>query len=92
MEKYLALIKIFNDWNSMTQKQTMCRADLDLTSPKEWLNFLVQHDLIEEKTLETRLFTPSKTRATTVQLFRLRDEDSIFGRTKIKQNRLISPA
>ena len=51
MEKYIAIIKVLNNWDSITQKQIMRKAELNLVSPKEYLNFLVKLDLIREETL-----------------------------------------
>jgi predicted transcriptional regulator len=49
MEKYLAVIKVLANWDSITLKQITCKADSNLALPKEYLNFLVKLDLIMEK-------------------------------------------
>jgi predicted transcriptional regulator len=84
MEKYLAIIKVLNNWDSITQKQIMHKADLNLVSPKEYLNFLVKLDLIREETLGTETsysITHKGQRVCTY--FRLKGHNSIFGGTRI---------
>lgn len=49
MEKYLAVIGVLDNRDLITQKQIMEEANLELESPKEFLDFLVQMDLIVEK-------------------------------------------
>ena len=60
MEKYLAVIKVLENWDSITQKQITCKADFNLVLPKEYLNFLVKLDLIIEKTLGTKKYILSQ--------------------------------
>ena len=54
LEKYLTIIEVLNGWDSITKKQIMNKADLNLISLKEDLRFLVKLDLIREKTLRNR--------------------------------------
>jgi len=51
MEKYLAVIKVLGNWDSITQKQIVCKADFNLAVPKDYFNFLVKLGLIIEKTI-----------------------------------------
>jgi predicted transcriptional regulator len=84
MEKYIAIIKVLNNWDSITQKQILRKADLNLVSPKEYLNFLVKLDLIREETLGNKTsysITYKGQRLCTY--FRLKDNNSIFGGTRI---------
>lgn len=84
MEKYLAVIKVLENWDSITQKQIMCKADLSLVTPKDYLNFLVKLDLIIEKTLGTRIVYSITERGERLcKYFRLKDDDAIFGGTEI---------
>ncbi len=84
MEKYLTVIKVLDNWDSITQKQITCKADLNLVLPKEDLNFLVKLDLIIEKTLGARtVYSITERGQRPCKYFRLKDDDSIFGGTKI---------
>ena len=85
MEKYLAVIKVLENWDSITQKQIMSKAELNLASPKEFLNFLVNLDLIIEKTLGNKtVYSITLKGQKLCEYFRLDDDDeSIFGGTKI---------
>ena len=84
MEKYLAVIKVLENWDSITQKQIMCKADLNLALPKEYLNFLVKFDLIIEKTLGKKTVYSITDRGQRLcKYFRLKDDEAIFGGTKI---------
>ena len=85
MEKYLAVIKVLENWDSITQKQIMYKAELNLDSPKEYLNFLVNLDLIIEKTLgNKKVYSITLKGQKLCEYFRLDDDDeSIFGGTKI---------
>ena len=88
MEKYLAVIKVLDNWDSITQKQIMSKAALNLDSPKEFLNFLVNLDLIIEKTLERKKYILSHRRDKSYvnisdQIIHDDDDESIFGGTKI---------
>ena len=39
MEKYLAVIKVLENWDSITLKQIICKADFNLALPKNTLTF-----------------------------------------------------
>lgn len=84
MEKYLAVIGVLDNWDLITQKQIMEKADLDLESPKECLDFLVQMDLIVEKNLgNKKVYAITEKGERVFNYFRLNDESPIFGSSKI---------
>jgi len=86
MEKYLAVIKVLENGDSITQKQIMCKAELNVDAPKEFLNFLVNLDIIVKKTLGKKtLYSITLKGLKLCEYFRLDDSDdeSIFGGTKI---------
>jgi len=84
MDMYLAIIKVLNNCDSITQKQIMRKADLNLVSLKEYLNFLVKLDLIREKTIGTKtVYSITNKGQRVCTYFRLKDNNSIFGGTRI---------
>jgi len=84
MEKYLAVIKVLENWDLITQKQIMSKADLELASPKEYLNFLVKSGLIAEKNLGVKtVYSITGKGQKLCEYFRLRDDEALFGVTKI---------
>ena len=84
MEMYLAVIKVLENWDSITQKQIMCKADLTSGAPKEFLNFLIKLDLIMEKSSGNKtVYSITDRGQRLLQYFRLKDDESIFGGTKI---------
>lgn len=86
MEMYLAVIKVLDSWDSMTQKQIMCKADLSLIATKEFLNFLVKMDLIIEKSLGNKTVYSITARGQRLcKYFRIKDDEAIFGGTKINK-------
>ncbi len=54
MEKYLAVIRVLENGDSITQQQIMRKTELNLISLKECFNFLVKFDLIREKTIGSK--------------------------------------
>jgi predicted transcriptional regulator len=87
LEKYLAVIKVLANWDSITQKQIICKANLNLFTPKEYLNFLVKLDLIIEKTLGTKtVYSITDKGQRLCNYFRLGDDnDLIFNTTETTQ-------
>ena len=86
MEKYLAVIKVLANSDSITLKQIACKADFSLAVPKEYLNFLVKLDLIVEKTLgNKKVYSITDRGQRLCKYFRLNDgdDDSIFDGTNI---------
>ena len=83
MEMYLAVIKVLENWDSITQKQLLCKADVN-GAPKEFLNFLIKLDLIMEKSLGNKtVYSITDRGQRLLQYFRLKDDEAIFGGTKI---------
>ncbi len=84
MEKYLTVIKVLENWDSITLKQIICKGDFNLALPKEYLNFLVKLDLIVEKTLgNKKVYSVTERGQRVCKYFRLKDDDSIFDGTNI---------
>jgi predicted transcriptional regulator len=84
MEKYLAVIKVLENGDLITQKQIMQEADLKLESPKEALEFLVNAQLIVEKKVgNKKLYTITEKGERLYNYFRLNDDGEIFGGTNI---------
>ena len=85
MEKYLAVIKVLENWDSITQKQIICKADFNLAVPKDYLNFLVKLDLIIEKTIgNKKVYSITEKGQRLCKYFRLNDDDNlVFNGTKI---------
>ena len=54
MEKYLAIIRVLDQTDSITQQQIVRKAGLGLILSKEFFNFLVRLDIIKEKTVESK--------------------------------------
>ncbi|HUK84526.1 MAG TPA: hypothetical protein VLU95_01550 [Candidatus Acidoferrum sp.] len=86
MEKYLAVIRVLNDEDSITQKQIIQKAEIKLSSPKETLQFLVQLELIIEKSLGNRkVYSITYKGQKLYEYFNSKDDDSIFGGTNINR-------
>ena len=84
MERYLAVINVLENWDSITQKQIMSKAGLELASPKECLNFLVKSGLIAEKKLGGKtVYSITDKGQKLCEYFRLRDDEALFGGSKI---------
>ncbi len=86
MEKYLAIIRVLDNEDSITQKQIVLKADIKLSSPKETLKFLVQLELIIEKSLgNKKVYSITDKGQKLCEYFRSKDDDSIFGGTNISR-------
>ena len=90
MEKYLAVIKVLENWDSITLKQIKSKAGFNLALSKENLNFLIKLDLIIEKTLGNEtVYSITERGQRLSKYFRLKDErarvaaDSMFYEAKI---------
>jgi predicted transcriptional regulator len=55
MEMYLAVIKVLDKGDSMSQQQIMRKAGINLTPSKEFFNLLIRLNIIGEKTLGTKI-------------------------------------
>ena len=88
MEKYLTVIKILENWDSITLQQITSEAGLNLALSKENLNFLVKLDLIVEKTIGNKtVYSVTERGQRLSKYFQLEDDaaDSIFYESKIAQ-------
>jgi predicted transcriptional regulator len=84
MEMYLAIIKVLDRGDSMAQQQIMRKAGLSLPPSKELLNFLVELDIINEKTIGLKVeYSITKKGQRLCDYFGLNDENSIFSGTRV---------
>jgi predicted transcriptional regulator len=84
MESYLAIIKVLDRGDSMAQRQIMRKAELSLSPSKELLNFLVDLNIINEKTIGPKVeYSITKKGQMLCNYFGLNDENSIFSGTRI---------
>ncbi len=84
MEMYLAVIRVLDHGDSITKQQIMRKAGLNFNLSKEFLNFLVQLDIIREKNVDSKtvyILTEKGQRLYTY--FGLDDDNSIFRGTGI---------
>ncbi len=84
MEMYLAIIKVLDNGDAITQQQIMRKAQINAIAPNEFLNFLIRLDLIREKNFEnkTLYFITDKGQRICIY-FGLDDENGIFGGTGV---------
>lgn len=79
MEIYLAVIKVLDHGDSITQQQIMRKAGLSLVPPQEFFNFLVRLGIIREKTLGPKVvYSITDKGQRLVTYFGLDDDSSIF--------------
>ena len=84
MEIYLAVIKVLDSGDSMAQQQIMRKAGLSFPPTKEFFNFLVDLDIISEKTIGPRVeYLITKKGQRLSDYFGLNDDNSIFSGTGI---------
>ena len=84
MEMYLAVIKVLDRGDSMAQQQIIRKAGLNLSPSKEFFSFLVELDIINEKTIGPKVeYSITKKGQMICDYFGLNDENSIFSGTKI---------
>jgi predicted transcriptional regulator len=84
MEMYLAVIKVLDRGSSMAQQQIMRKAGLSLPPSKEFFNFLVELDIISEKTIGPKVeYLITKKGQRLSDYFGLNDDNSIFSGTGI---------
>jgi predicted transcriptional regulator len=84
MEMYLAVIKVLDNGDSITQQQIMRKAGLNLVSSNEFFNFLVRFDLIREKNLGPKVVYSITDKGQRLCVyFGLDDDNSIFDGTGI---------
>ena len=84
MATYLAIIKVLNNKGLITQKQILQKADLNLASLKEYLDFLVEWGLIVEKKIgNTTVYSSTDKAKKLCRYFNLDNDFSIFDGTNI---------
>jgi predicted transcriptional regulator len=86
MEKYLAVIRVLDNEDSITQKQIIHKSNVKISSPKEILKFLVKQELIMEKSHgNKKVYSITNKGQKLSEYFRSNDDDSIFGGTNINR-------
>ncbi len=86
MEKYLAVIRVLDNEDSITQKQILYKVEVKLSSLKETLKFLVELELIVEKNLgNKKVYSITDKGQKLCEYFRSKDDNSIFGGTNINR-------
>ncbi len=79
MEKYLAIIKVLDDMDSITQKQAVHKAGIEITAANEMFAFLVKLDMIIEKNLGAKkVYSITLKGQRICEYFGLDDDDAIF--------------
>jgi predicted transcriptional regulator len=84
MEMYLAVIKVLDCGDSMAQQQIMRKTGINFPSSKEFFNFLVGLEIINEKTsgLKVEYFITKKGKKLN-EYFDSNDDNPIFNRTRV---------
>jgi predicted transcriptional regulator len=84
IEMYLAVIKVLNRGDLMAQQQIMRKAGFSLPPSKDFFNFLIKLDLINEKTIGPKVeYSITKKGQMLCDYFGLNDENSIFNGSRI---------
>ena len=84
MEKYLAIIRILDQADSITQQQVARKAGLGLVLSIEFFSFLVRLDIIKEKTMGSKtVYSLTDKGQRLCDYFGLQDENPIFRGTGI---------
>ncbi len=84
MEMYLAVIRVLDQGDSITEQQIIRKAGLSLVLSKEFFNFLVRLGIIKEKTVGTKLVYSITDKGQRLCVyFGLDDDNSIFRGTGI---------
>ncbi len=79
MEQYLAIMKVLDGGESKTQKQIVRKAGLQIVK-KEFFNFLIKLDLIQEVFLDTKVTYAITDKGKRIcKYFGLDDDSEIFG-------------
>ena len=86
MEMYLAIVKVLSNEGPITQKQIIRKAGLNLSSIKEYLNFLIEFDLVVEERIGNKtVYSPTEKAQKLYKYFNLDDDFSIFDGTNINR-------
>jgi predicted transcriptional regulator len=84
MEKYLAIIRILDQADSITQQQVSRKAGLGLVLSKEFFSFLVKLNIIKEKSLGSKkVYSLTDKGQRLCNYFGLGDDNPIFRGTGI---------
>ncbi len=84
MEMYLAVIKVLESGETMAQKQIMRKAGIHLDLTKEFFDFLVNLDIINEETFGSKVMYSITHKGQRLSVyFGLNDNNSIFNGTGI---------
>jgi predicted transcriptional regulator len=84
MEMYLAIIRVLDRGDSITQQQITRKAGLGFTLSKEFLNFLVKLDIIIERTAGSKtVYSLTDKGQRLCAYFGLDDDNHIFRGTGI---------
>ncbi len=84
LEKYLAVIKVLDNGDSITQQQIIRKAGLNIVSSKICFSFLISFGLIREKTLgPKKVYSITEKGQRLCSYFRLNDDNPIFDGTGI---------
>jgi predicted transcriptional regulator len=84
MEKYLAIIRILDQADSITQQQVARKAGLGLVLSIEFFSFLVRLDIIKEKTMGSKtVYSLTDKGQRLCDYFGLQDDNPIFRGTGI---------
>ena len=86
MEKYLAIIRVLECGDLISQKEILQQADLKVDSPKEILDFLIDNQLIKEmKVGNKKMFAITEKGERLYNYFCSNDDSEIFGGTNINR-------
>jgi predicted transcriptional regulator len=84
MEMYLAIIRVLDHGDSITQQQVTCKTGLGLVLSKEFFNFLVRLDILTEKTVGSKtVYSITDKGQRLCNYFGLKDDNPIFRGTGI---------
>jgi predicted transcriptional regulator len=84
METYLAIIRVLDQTDSITQQQITRKAGLGLILSRELFNFLFRLDIIREKTVESKtVYSITDKGQRLCSYFGLNDDNQIFRGTGV---------
>jgi predicted transcriptional regulator len=84
MEMYLAIIRVLDRGDSITQQQITRKAGLNFSLSKEFFNFLVKMDVIEERNVGSKkVYSLTDKGQRLITYFGLDDDNPIFRGTGI---------
>lgn len=84
MEMYLAIIRVLDRGGSITQQQIIRKTGLNFDLTKEFLNFLVNLNIVKERKVESKtVYTLTNKGQRLSAYFGLNDDNAIFRGTGI---------